>query len=388
MKCDICIIGGGAAGMAAAITAARRGASVIIAEKNPRVGKKILSTGNGRCNLTHLMPTVDSYHGDGAFISDILQELGSTGIFRFFKSLGVLLRSDSEGRVYPYSNSANTVLDALRKELERLSVRVVSDCSVSEIRGNDGDITVIGSESIKAKKIIIATGGKAAPSSGSDGSGYLLLKKLGVKITELRPALAAIKCNVPKSLKGIRAKASVILRRNGQTLAVSEGEVQFTDFGLSGICVFDVSAFAREGDTISVNLLPDYSPEDAEDLLKDLSSGREPEAVELLSGLMNRRLAETVVAGAKGTDHKALALAVSSLDYTVSATMPYANAQVTAGGVPSFEVKNDLQLKKKSGIYVVGELLDVDGLCGGYNLHWAWCSGIRAGNSAAEAVGK
>ena len=388
MNADICVIGGGAAGLAAAITAARRGVSVVIAEKNPRVGKKILSTGNGRCNLSHLMPTVDAYHGDGGFINNILQELGSTGTFGFFKSLGVLLRSDYEGRVYPYSNSANTVLDALRREIERINVRIVADCAVTAITGSDGGFSVVGSERIEAKKVIIATGGKAAPASGSDGSGYLLLKSLGVDITPLKPALTALKCNVQKSLKGIRAKASVLLRRDGQAIAVADGEVQFTEFGLSGICVFDVSVFACEGDTISVNLLPDYSPEDAIELLKELDGGRGLDAVELLSGLMNRRLAETVVAKADGEDYASLAASAASLCYTVSGCMPYANAQVTAGGVPSYEVEDDLRLKKRRGIYVVGELLDVDGICGGYNLHWAWCSGIRAGNAAAKAVGK
>lgn len=386
MKADLCIIGGGAAGMAAAISGARAGASVVIAERNPRLGKKILSTGNGRCNLSHLMPTVDSYHGDGAFINDILKELGSTGAFTFFKSLGVLLRSDSEGRVYPYSNSANTVLDALRKEIDRLGVAVVADCHVSDVKGNDGNFTVIGAENISAKKVIVATGGKAAPSSGSDGNGYTLMKALGVSVTELKPALTALKCNVPKALKGIRAKASVILRRKGEALAVSEGEVQFTDFGLSGICVFDVSAFAREGDVISVNLLPDYSREDAEHLLSELGGGKSANPVELLCGLMNRRLAETVAANAHGKDLASLAMSAGELNYTVSGCMPYANAQVTAGGVPASEVGKDLQLKKKRGVYVVGEMLDVDGICGGYNLHWAWCSGIRAGISAAKAV--
>lgn len=385
---DICIIGGGASGTAAAIAAARSGASVVIAEGNARVGKKLLTTGNGRCNLTHVSPSADAYRGDAEFIADVLGELGATGAFTFFKSLGLLLHSDGEGRVYPYSNSANTVLDALRRELDRLGVETVCGFRVKSVTGRDGDFSVRsdGDKTIKAKKIIFAAGGKAAPSSGSDGSGFALLGTLGIKSTETRPALTGLKCGGTARFKGIRAKARVTLLRGGEEISSAAGEVQFGDAGLSGICVFDVSRFAQKGDEAKVDLLPDYTPELAAQVLAELDGGRGLPAAELLCGVFNRRLAEYAAANAQGSGFAALAESAKSLRFTVEGVMPFANAQVTAGGVPASEVGRDLQSVRAPGVYIAGELLDVDGICGGYNLHWAWCSGIRAGESAASAL--
>lgn len=382
----ICVIGGGAAGMAAAIAAARAGASVFIAEGNSRVGKKLLQTGNGRCNLTHVSPDPDDYYGDRGFIKDVLGELGAAGAFTFFKSLGVLLHSDGEGRVYPYSNSANTVLDALRRELDRLGVEVIADFRVGSINGADGAFEITGGKTAKAEKVILAAGGCAAPATGSDGGGFALLEALGVKHTPLRPALTGLKCAAAARFKGVRAKARVSLLRGASCAAFAYGEVQFTDRGLSGICVFDISRFAEKGDAVSVDLLPDYDAELAAGLLADLDGGRSLPPAELLCGLFNRRLAEYAAAKAEGADFAALAASAKSLRFAVEGVMPFANAQVTAGGVPSSEVGGDLQLKRVPGLYLAGELLDVDGKCGGYNLHWAWCSGIRAGGRAAASL--
>lgn len=383
----ICVIGGGASGMAAAIAAARVGASVVIAEGNARVGKKLLMTGNGRCNLTHVSPSAEAYRGDAGFISEILEELGATGAFTFFKSLGLLLHSDREGRVYPYSNSANTVLDALRRELDRLGVEVVSGFKVDGISGRDGDFTVSGADKrIKAQKVILAAGGTAAPSTGSDGSGFSLLGSLGIKHTEPRPALTGLKCGGTARFKGVRAKARATLLRGGEEISSAEGEVQFTDTGLSGICVFDISRYARKGDEVNVDLLPDHSAELAAEVLAELDGGRELPAADLFCGVFNRRLAEYAAAQAQGSGFAALARSAKSLRFAVDGVMPFANAQVTAGGVPASEVGRDLQSKRVPGLYIAGELLDVDGVCGGYNLHWAWCSGIRAGREAAAAL--
>ena len=385
MGFDICVIGGGAAGMAAAITAARAGASVAVAEGNARVGKKLLSTGNGRCNLSHVTPDIGAYRGDEAFVSDLLGELGSTGAFAFFKELGVLCRSDADGRVYPYSNSANTVLDALRRELDLLGVRVICNNRITDISGSDGAFVLSGAEPVKAKKVILAAGGKAAPSTGSDGSGFSLLSRFGIPCTELRPALTGIKCGGTARFKGIRVRAAVTLRRNGKNIACSSGELQFGDKGLSGICVFDISRFAEKGDEVIADLLPDYSEELCAGLFAELDNGRGLPPAELLSGIMNRRLAEAAAA-VGGADRYALAHAAKNMRFIADGVMPFENAQVTAGGVPVSEVGGDLQCVRAKGLYLVGELLDVDGICGGYNLHWAWCTGIRAGRSAAEAL--
>ena len=385
---DICVIGGGASGMAAAIAAAESGASVVIAEGNARVGKKLLTTGSGRCNLTHFSPSAEAYRGDPDFIADVLGELGATGVFTFFKRLGLLLHSDGEGRVYPYSNSANTVLDALRRELERLGVETVCGFRVKSVTGCDGGFTVRSAEdkTVKAKKVVFAAGGMAAPSTGSDGGGFKLLEALGIKRTELRPALTGLKCGGASRFKGVRAKARVTLLRGGEEISSASGEVQFADTGLSGICVFDVSRCARKGDEVNVDLLPDYTPELAGGLLAELDGGRGLPPAELLCGIFNRRLAEFAAANADGADFAALARSAKSLRFAVEGVMPFANAQVTAGGVPASEVGRDLQSLRAPGVYIAGELLDVDGVCGGYNLHWAWCSGIRAGREAASAL--
>lgn len=374
--------------MAAAIAAARSGASVVIAEGGARVGKKLLSTGNGRCNLTHVSPAVDAYNGDVDFVADVLGELGATGAFTFFKSLGLLLHSDREGRVYPYSNSATTVLDALRRELDRLGVEIVCGFKVKSVAVRDGAFTVVSADGAKldAAKVIFAAGGAAAPSSGSDGSGFALLEALGIKRTALRPALTGIRCGGTARFKGVRAKARASLVRSGEEIAAAAGEVQFSDTGLSGICVFDISRFAQKGDEVYIDLLPDYSEELAADVLAELDGGRKLPAAELLCGVFNRRLAEFAAAQARGSGFAALAKSAKSLRFKVDGVMPFANAQVTAGGVPANEVGRDLQSVRVPGVYIAGELLDVDGLCGGYNLHWAWCSGIRAGASAAQAV--
>ena len=374
--------------MAAAIAAARSGASVVIAEGNARVGKKLLTTGNGRCNLTHVSPSGGAYRGDAEFISDVLGELGATGAFTFFKSVGVLLHSDGDGRVYPYSNSANTVLDALRRELERLGVETVCGFKVKSVTGRDGGFAVRSADgkTINAKKVIFAAGGTAAPSSGSDGSGFALLGALGIKHTETRPALTGLKCGGTARFKGVRAKARVTLLRGGEELSAAVGEVQFTDGGVSGICVFDVSRFAQKGDEVNVDLLPDYTPQLAAEVLAELDGGKGLPAAELLCGVFNRRLAEFAAAQARGSGFASLARSAKSLRFKVEGAMPFANAQATAGGVPASEVGRDLQSVRAPGVYICGELLDVDGVCGGYNLHWAWCSGIRAGRSAADAV--
>lgn len=382
VKADICVIGGGAAGMAAAIEAARAGAKVVIAEKNSRVGKKILSTGNGRCNLTHVSPSEDDYHGDRDLIKNVLDSFGPAGAFLWFKSLGVLLHSDAEGRVYPYSNTASTVLDALRRELDSLGVDVLCDCGVKSINKTDGGFEISASDTIYTKKVIVTTGGKSSPSSGSDGSGFALLKKFGIECTPLKPALTGIKCDGTRALKGIRAKAAVTLKKPDCRQYTERGEVQFTEQGLSGICVFDLSRFADEGDILTVDFLPDYSLEEAENLVSELGGPGDAKSSDRLLGILNRRLAQEVCRN----NEKSAAYAAKNMTFVSKGVMPFTSSQVTAGGVKGNETGADLQCVKVPGMYLAGEILDADGRCGGYNLHFAWGSGIIAGTEAAASL--
>ena len=359
--------------MAAAVAAARKGAEVTIAESNSRVGKKLLMTGNGRCNLSHLDIKPEDYNGDTEIVKSVLERFGQTGAFGLFMSMGVLLNSDSSGRVYPYSNSANTVLDALREELDSLGVKIFCDTKITAI---ERGFTAHGGIDILADRVILTTGGKAQ--SGSDG--YALAKSLGHSVTELSPSLCGITADGTLPFKGIRAHAAVTLCDSGKNAVRKEiGEIQFTEWGLSGICVFDIAGYAKKGDIVIVDLLPDYSEDEAKLLLSALDTKRG--AASLLGGIMNKRLTKLVKCDG---DFDELAHSAKNIEFTVKGTRSFSDAQVTKGGIPLDEVGADMQSKKCPGLYFAGEILDVDGGCGGYNLHWAWASGVCAGENAAE----
>ncbi|MBO5059648.1 MAG: NAD(P)/FAD-dependent oxidoreductase [Clostridia bacterium] len=388
MKTDIAIIGGGASGIFAAIIAARSGGKVTIFEKNPRVGKKILSTGNGRCNFTNINAGTHNYNSD--FASFALNKFPPKKAIAFFEELGLLSKVESEGRVYPMSGQASAVLDVLRLELDRLGVNILTETCVSQIQKNgDGFIVVTDSgEKHFAKKVIAASGGMAAPKSGSDGSGYAILKMLGHTVTPLVPSLVQIKTS--KGIQGVRAYGRVTLE-DGKT---DIGEIQFNNYGLSGIPVFSLAKHAKKGRSIFVDLLPDYSEQDVLAFLKK----RPTQTMETyLVGVLNKSLGQMLLKECgilplsrmsdtlTENEIKKIASKIKHWRFEITGVMPWENAQVTSGGVSLDEVSCEtMESKIVKGLYIIGELLDIDGDCGGFNLQWAWSSGFAAGSEAVN----
>lgn len=395
---NILIIGGGAAGLAAAVSARKvnKKITIGIVEKNDRVAKKIHATGNGRCNFTNMDIKSDHFYGDKAFIEKVLENFGTREAISFFKELGILHRVE-DNRVYPVSNQASAIADCLRLYLTENGVRFITDTFVSEIKKTKDGFSV---GDLLADKVIIATGGKASPSLGSDGSGYKLLESFGHKKTKTKPALVSLKTenSITKPLKGVKVFARVTLFENGKNIATDRGEILFTDYGVSGIPVMQISRFAYSGMSIVIDMLPDLSKKETiAEIYERVYTLPEREGGELFSGLVNKKIAipmlkyaeieKTSVKAKNFTDENILKCGefLKQLKLTVLGDNGFENAQVCRGGikVDDFDAKT-MESKITKGLYAAGEILDVDAICGGYNLHWAWATGTLAGESAAR----
>lgn len=395
----ICVIGGGAAGMMAALTAAESGHSVLLLERQSRVGRKLLATGNGRCNLTNTGATIENYHGEQAdFAAPALAKFGPHDALDYFHTLGLMTVEEYGGRVYPLSNSANSVVDVLRFALEKSGVEVRCACPVRAIQRRDRGYTVVTDESsLAADYLIVACGGAAGAKLGGVMDGYELLKPLGHKRTALYPALVQLITppEYPRALKGVRADGSLRLLSGDEALAQGEGELQFTDNGLSGPAAFDISrtaATAGEGLSLSINFFRQYSAGQVLALLKQRrESYPKLESAQLFTGMLHNRLGKMLVKYAGLPQELPLGqLSDAQLERAVQAatnfrlkllgTEGFDHAQVTAGGIKTTGFNPEtLESWFMPGLFVCGELLDVDGDCGGYNLQWAWSSGRLAG---------
>lgn len=405
MGYSVGIIGGGAAGLTAAIAAAGRGAQVTLIERNNRPGKKLLATGNGKCNLGNENLSLDKYYtGHPDFLEGCLKRFGTAETKAFFTGIGLMLKSKN-GYLYPVSEQASAVLDVLRYEAKALGVTFVTGCKAEEIEISPGDRKCVrgGGEIFSFDRVILACGGSAAPKTGSDGSGYLLAQRLGHSIIPTVPALVQLKCreNYLKSVSGVRTDALVTVLRRGKVQARERGELQLTDYGVSGIPVFQLSRVVnyilkeeREVELV-IDFLPDETRESFETVCGDRAFLQKNRTVEeFFTGMLHKKLMMLFIrlAGLKATEPVAAAdrkkvRRVYELcrhwKLQVTGSNSYDNAQVCAGGVPLDELTEQLESKKASGIYLAGEMLDVDGKCGGYNLQWAWCSGYLAGSAAA-----
>lgn len=407
-KVRIGIIGGGAAGMMAAIAAARQGAEVTVLEANSRLGKKLLSTGNGKCNLGNLRLNVSEYYcREPERLDTFLKQFGTDDVISFFQGIGVILK-EKNGYLYPASEQAAVVQDALRYELRALLVREITDCRIQSVKRNSrtGEIRVSGGgQSFFFDKVILACGGKAAPGTGSDGSGFELAGQLGHSLTPLVPALVQLKCREDylRSVAGVRADAQISVYLSGECIAEERGELQLTDYGLSGIPIFQLSRTVnyilkeqREVEVV-IDFLPDYSPEAYEQMCqsRELLLQSERTVEEFFTGMLNKKLMTLFIrlSGLRPGDKiqtvdprfvKKIYKLCREWRLYVNGSNSYENAQVCAGGVPLAEVTDRLESQKTPGVYFAGEILDVDGRCGGYNLHWAWCSGYLAAMAAVE----
>ncbi len=397
----IAVVGGGASGLMAAIVAARKNATVTVYERCDRVGRKILATGNGRCNYTNIYADIENYHGENPdFITASKNKFWVDDTKAFFEELGMLTKVEEKGKAYPYSLQASAVLDVLRYEVERLGISVVTDFEVSEVKKErDGFfLKAYSGQTAVADKVILASGGKASPSLGSNGSGYDIAKAFGHKITRTFPSLVQIKTETQlvKALKGIKTDALVTFKK-GNVIQKSFGEVLFCDYGLSGPAIFNLSRLCTEYENgeIVLDLLPEIEYQQLRELLKNRRSPQR-NLESFFVGMVNKKLGMTVMkyAGVLPYSRTAdticekeidlLCNALKKFTVKVTGTMSWNNAQVTAGGIRICDVDdNTLESKLCKGLYFAGEILDIDGDCGGYNLQWAWTSGYVAGMSAA-----
>lgn len=409
MKKKVAVIGGGASGMTAAIQAAGMGAAVTVYERNDRLGKKILSTGNGRCNFSNEAMGAEFYHGSGKALADsVLSAFGVAQTKDFFSSLGMRIR-DRDGYLYPASDQASTVLDLLRYELDRRQVTVHTEAAVQTLSFEQGRKQfLVGHQEKEAyyDAVILCCGGKAAPNTGSDGSGFRLAKRFGHRIVRLVPALAALVCKEPfyKQVAGVRCDTELTLHVAGKEAYRERGELQLTDYGLSGIPAFQfcrTAAYAlldKKPVTVRVSFLPDFDEGTCSAFFRERLAARgEDEMDVFLTGIVNKKINRLLLklAGIRETGRakdvpaaafERLQSLYLGLETVVTGTNGFDRAQVCAGGVDCNEVTETLMSKKQPGLYFAGEILDIDGFCGGYNLQWAWSSGTVAGKAAARGA--
>ena len=396
------IIGAGASGMAAALAAAENPeVEVLVLERQSRVGRKLLATGNGRCNLTNLHALEGGYHGESPdFSKEALTRFSPEETLAWFRSLGLYTVAEPSGRVYPYSDQANSVVDVLRLAMDKPNITLVTGFTVEKIRREPEGFTLGSREdSYFCDKVIVACGGLAGSKLGGTMSGYQLLGKLGHRSTRLRPALVQIKCGWGGvvGLKGVRANCHVKIFRDEALFAQSTGELQFTEMGLSGPVIFEISrdvCFGKGDWEARLDFLPEMSPAELEAMLLERQQRNFP-MEELLTGILHNRLGRvlTKAAGIGGRQAGDLTREeIGQVCRTVKAfaiplTEPLGmdSAQVTAGGVLTENFNpQTLESRLVPGLYACGEVLDVDGDCGGYNLQWAWSSGRTAGLHAGK----
>jgi predicted Rossmann fold flavoprotein len=406
---DVMIIGAGASGLMAAITAARSGSSVLMLERKEKAGKKILATGNGKCNFTNLVQKPECYRSnDSTFAMKVLSCFDVQKTLLFFEELGIYPK-ERDGYYYPNSEQAASVQQVLLLECERLGVIIRCNEQVTEIAQPEYTITTVASDKkqyrYQGKKLILAAGGCASPQLGSDGSGYQLSKALGHTVIRPLPALVQLKSpnKSCKTVSGVRTIAKVTAIADGKHLSVETGEIIFTDYGISGIPVFQVSRFIAKAldegrkTWLKLDFLKDIKEEELMLLLKK-RIGHNPGLTyeEMLIGLMNHKLNFILIkeAGSDPTrkvshisekELEALIHQMKEFKLLINATNSFEQAQVCAGGVSTGEIIPDsMESLLHKGLYFAGELVDVDGTCGGYNLQWAWSSGFVAGTAAGK----
>lgn len=389
---DLIIIGAGASGLFSAIVAADNGNKVLIIEKNDSAGKKLLATGNGKCNFTNTHWNSDSFRGDSEFAYDIYKKFDYKKTIEYFEKIGIQCL-DKNGYCYPYSRQAKAVCDCLLHKLYKLGVKITTNANVIGINKCDGIFRINTSfngveEEFFGRNVLIATGGKSYKSLGSDGSGYELAKGLGHHITRLYPALVKLYVNENiKVLEGVRVLADVKLSISGKEY-ISSGEIIFGKDSISGIPVFEISRYAaialaeKKGVSISIDLVPDKDISELEniiDIRKNIISNK---TYRLLIGLLNEKIATYLSNSKENEDTKILVRNLKGLKFSVSKPGGFDIAQVTAGGIDTKEISSDtMESKLIKGLYFAGEIVNVDGNCGGYNLQWAWSSAYVAGSS-------
>lgn len=388
----VVIIGGGASGMMAAIQAARTGAAVTLLEHNEKPGKKILATGNGRCNLTNLVQEPSRYRSSQPdFPWKIITQYPLEDTLAFFSELGIYTK-DRNGWVYPYSDQAAGVAQVLELEARHQKVKIKTTEEVTDIFREDGQYLVkTATWQYPCDSVIISCGSSASNVEGSSTTGYELAEKLGHTVVKPLPSLCGIrgKDNYYAKWAGSRMDGCITLEIEGETVGEEQGEILFTEYGISGIGVFQLSRYAVRGTdegkiaTYHLDLMPQLTKEELVKLLLDRQqAGSYKNPQELLIGLLPRKMIDVLVK--KTYEPEKIAERLKDWQVPVKGAYALQQAQICSGGVDPRELTEQLESRLHPGIYFTGEVIDVDGPCGGYNLQWAWSSGAVAGRVAAE----
>lgn len=394
---DIIIIGAGASGIVTAINAKNENNKVILLEKNDRIGKKLLATGNGRCNYTNMNLTEKNYSSPD-FVKRTLEEFTNEDLINYFKILGLESTRDGE-RVYPISLKANSVLNILIYWLEKKGIEIKTNTQVKEIKKKKKGYEVItNDETLKADVVVAAFGGKAMPASGSDGVSFEILKKMGIRVTDLKPALTQLKLDSKylKHLSGTKVLGRARLLKDEKLVDEREGEILFTNYGISGPPILDMSVNISDNNVIEVPLINNLNEDSIDMLYNRYYMFPDFSLEEFLLGIVDKKFIHYIVDSLNmdkniamnmipvGDFEKIVGLLLKSR-FRVIGNTGFKNAQVTRGGVSLDEVNpENYESKKFKGLYIIGEALDIDGDCGGYNLHFAFGCGYRIGKILRE----
>ncbi len=405
MKTEIAVIGGGASGLMAAITAKKSGKEVVILERKDRILKKVLITGNGRCNITNVNANISNYFGKNIFsVENILNKFTPQNTMDFFNGLGIVCNEENRGKVYPLSGQASSVVDALRFEAEKLGIKIETEFYVRKIE-KDGFKFKIYSEDkkkIEAGRVILAAGGQSYPELGSNGSGFELAKELGHSVTKLSPSIVQLKTekNQVKGLQGIKTDVAVTAYGDNKKICTYDGELLFTDYGISGNVVFNISFVMPlyKDVEFEIDFMEKFDYNELYEMLKERKKIMSHLTMEnYFNGMINKKLGQFLskvsgieklskpVKDLSDSDIRKLCTVLKKYRVKILETTGFKNAQVTAGGVSLDEVNTEtLESKIVKGLYFSGEVLDVYGECGGFNLQWAWASGYIAGENSAK----
>lgn len=407
----VLVIGGGAAGLVAAVAAGRNGAEVIVLERMDRVGKKILATGNGRCNLTNINIDLKRYHSSyPKFVKGVLNQFNLHQTLDFFEQMGIAYKIEDAGKVFPMSEQASSVLDVLRYELQLLKVQEECNAEVIKIQRNNNQfvLSLKDGRKITGDKVILATGGKSSPNLGSNGSGYELVIPFGHKLISPFPALVQLVLDAwfLKRLKGVKFDGKVSAVADNNVLQTEFGEVLFTEYGISGPPILQLSRKAGEilhqkksRPYIFIDVFPDLSEDQIENMILSRFSYHPEKSIEFsFVGMMNKRLIPVILKEAgiedlnkscaqiNAKERKNIVNILKNWQIPIKGTQSWMQSQVTAGGIDVRDIDpNTMESKLIPGLYFAGEIMDVDGDCGGFNLQWAWSSGYIAGEVAAKA---
>ena len=405
MKTEIAVIGGGASGMIAAITARKSGKEVVVLERKDRILKKVLITGNGRCNITNVNADISNYFGKNiSSVENILNSFNPQDTMDFFNGLGIICNEENSGKVYPLSGQASSVVDALRFEAERLGIKIETEFYVRKIEKDGFKFKIYSEErkKIEAGRVIIAAGGQSYPELGSNGSGFELAKELGHSVTKLSPSIVQLKTekHQVKGLQGIKTDVAVTAYGDNKKICTYDGELLFTDYGISGNVVFNISFVMPlyKNVEFEIDFMEKFVYNELYEMLKERKKTMSHLTMEnYFNGMINKKLGQFLskmsgieklskpVKDLNDSEIRKLCTVLKKYRIKILDTTGFKNAQVTAGGVSLDEVNSEtLESKIVKGLYFSGEVLDVYGECGGFNLQWAWASGYIAGKNAAK----